>query len=271
MIRPGTESDARLVPSLEPDWKFRVMLAAAMGGVVVFHVVWLMTAMRTVQTHPKGGALRFTAPSVSYLGNPDALSKDTADDVRQVRSPILFALPTHVGFSGPLLAEARGLAPPSMVPDVPPRIRTLDQPFTALPFGASMRDLKQLMQTPRTMPVPRPVDEAVTGSATQGVASKAFLVYWMDRPDQSLESIPVSGTETWAGRMAWDMVLFVCFDDDGLIKQVMIEKPSPYQDVTTAVLRIARGMTFGAPMYGECGRLVVVYRPAEERADGATP
>jgi len=271
MARTDTEFDKRVVPLVEPDWKFRIILASAIGGVVLLHTAWLITASRAFQFNSNGETLRSTAPVLSFLGTPDESSRELADDVRQVRSPVLFALPTHVGFSGPLLAQAQGRAPPSLVPDVPPRIRELDKPFTASPFGASMRDLEQLMKMPRTMPVPSPMEEAMTGSVTQGVASKAFLVYWMDRPDQSLESIPVSGSETWAGRMAWDMVLFVCFDVDGLIKQVMIEKPSPYQDVTAAVLRIARGMTFGAPMFGDCGRLVVVYRPADGRTEGATP
>ncbi len=261
MPTPGTTSELRTVSTVEPDWRFRVVLAAAVAGVVFLHAVWLIIATNAIDVNPSMATLRSSAPVISYLGHPDLLPRGAADDVRQVRSPVLFALPTHVGFSGPLLADAQGLAPPSMVPDEPPRIRVLDEPFTASPFGASLRDMKQLIKSPRIMPVPYPSDESPPLTAPSGVVSNTLMVYWMDRPDQQQESIPAYGTDNWVGRVAWEMVLFVCFDSDGLIRQVMIEKPSPYQDVTAAVLRIARGMTFGAPLYDDCGRLVVVYHP----------
>lgn len=270
MPPPVTESEAHPVPSIAPDWRFRLVVTASVAGVVLVHALWLGVASRAIPLTSMPALPRPSVPVISYLGDGERDARDLASDVRQIRSPVLFALPTPVGFSGPLLSEAGGLPPPSMVPDDPPRIRQLDQPFAASPFGASRRNLAQLMEVPRTLPVPRPYDEVNDDVGRGSVSNHVFMVYWQDRPDRAPEAIPASGSEVWAGRSAWDMVLFVCFDEDGLITQVMVEKPSPYQDVTAAVLRIARGMTFGSPMHGDCGHLVVVYQPAGARG-GTTP
>jgi hypothetical protein len=271
MPPPVIETETRPVPAVARDWRFRLVVAASVFVVVLVHALWLGVASRAI-TLPSAPVLpRPSVPVVSYLGASERDARNLASDVRQIRSPVLFALPTPVGFSGPLLSDAGGLPPPSMLPDDPPRMRQLEQPFVAAPFGASRRTLTQLTEVPRALPVPRPYDEGNDVARLGLVSNHAFMVYWMDRPDQAPESIPASGSAVWAGRSAWDMVLFVCFDDGGLITQVMVEKPSPYQDVTAAVLRIARGMVFGSPMHGDCGRLVVVYQPAAVARGGVTP
>ncbi len=208
--------------------------------------------------------MRAAPPRVAFLGDPPA-SGSTAD-ARLLYSPVLFALPTSIGFSGPMLAAAGSGEPPVEVPAPPPRIRMPDQPFSAPSFGASSRSLVNLVDQPRPFPAPAPLEpEDRSPSATTPV--NAFTVYWPDRPEQPRELIPVEASAAWAGRTPWDMVLYVCFDADGLIRQVMVEKPSPYQDVTAAVLRIARGMVFGAPLPDQCGRLIVAFQPATEKKD----
>lgn len=254
---------ARRADRLPGPW-----LLAALGGVVGAHLLWLGLALRPLPPIQNARSARIDPPRIAFLGDPvtDPGASHARADVRLLQSPVLFSLPTSVGFSAPLLAAEGTTEPPVRLPADPPRLRPPAEPFTAPAFGASARTLIDLVDVPRSLPVPMPVatDLATTAAWT---SPDAFTVYWPDRPDQPRESIPADGAEAWAGRNPWDMVLYICFDADGLISQVMVEKASPYQDVTAAVLRIARGMVFGAPIPGQCGRLVVVYQPPPARRE----
>ncbi|HMO04195.1 MAG TPA: hypothetical protein PKC67_01950 [Kiritimatiellia bacterium] len=247
---------------LPPHWRI-----GSVGVVLAAHLAWLGLAWRPVTVSTPERSVRAAPPGVTFLGDPPAIEPASyAADARLLYSPVLFALPTAIGFSGPMLAAAGTKQPPVELPTPSPRIRDLDQPFAASPFGASSRSLVNLIEQPRPFPAPPPREpEDVLPPAT--IPMNAFTVYWPDRPEQPREFIPVDAAATWVGRTAWDMVLYVCFDADGLIRQVMVEKPSPYQDVTAAVLRIARGMVFGAPMPDQCGRLIVAFQPAPEKKD----
>lgn len=257
--RPVPSADFRCRPSAA-DQPCRWIMTLAAAVVLGLHGLWLMIALRPMaEILNPSSTERAPAPVVTYLGAPAGRVDLPMDDVRYIRSPVLFALPTRLGYSAPLFAPTDVANPPDMLPVDPPRLLAPERPFGAPPFGASARDLAALVGAPRPQPVPAPFVEP---DDTPAAVSNQFLVYWQDRPDQPREVIPATGSEVWAGRDPWTMVLFVCFDADGLIRQVMVEKPSPYEDVTAAVLRVARGMVFGVPAYGDCGRLVVVYRPA---------
>ncbi len=246
----------------------RWLIAVATASVVLLHFTWLFVAMRpTTELTAVTRSERLVPPEIAYLGPVDSASSQVYADVRRIRSPVLFALPTRIGFSGPMLANPDDTLPPRMLPEDPLRIRQLERPFSASPFGASSRDLAALMDMPRPLPVPKPYAEAEAVMPVGRTATNMFMVYWQDRPERLPENIPVTDPATWVGKTPWSMTLFVCFDQDGLIRQVMVEKPSPYADVTAAVLRIARGMVFGTPLFGDCGRLVVVYRPADGGAE----
>lgn len=257
-----------LAPARRADRLPRLWLVSGLAGVIGAHLAWLALALQPLPPIQNERSARMDPPRIAFLGDPAASPGAAASrsDVRLLRSPVLFSLPTSIGFSGPLLAAAGTAEPPVSLPPEPPRLRTPAEPFAAPAFGASARTLSDLVAAPRPLPVPMPGTAefpAVAGDA----GPDAFTVYWPDRPDQPRESIPADGAEAWAGRNPWDMVLYICFDADGLIRQVMVEKASPYQDVTAAVLRIARGMVFGAPMPGQCGRLVVVYQPPPVRRE----
>jgi hypothetical protein len=249
-------ASARRADRLPRLWQW-----AGFAGVIGAHLFWLVLALRPLPPIQNERSARMDPPRIAFMGDPVA-----GTDARLLHSPVLFSLPTSIGFSGPLLAAAGTAEPPVTLPPEPPRLRTPAEPFAAPAFGASARTLTDLVAAPRPLPVPLP-DTAEFPAVAGDAGPDAFTVYWPDRPDQPRESISADGAEAWAGRNPWDMVLYICFDADGLIRQVMVEKASPYQDVTAAVLRIARGMVFGAPIPGQCGRLVVVYQPPPARRE----
>jgi hypothetical protein len=58
------------------------------------------------------------------------------------------------------------------------------------------------------------------------------------------------------------MILFICYDANGFVEHVMIEKPAPAADINDVALRVSRQMPLGGAMYGACGRLAIKYLPS---------
>jgi len=237
---------------------------------VAMHGVWLAVAsfnldLELFEPDKESEPL----PEVSFLGTPvsDGTSQ-SVHDIRLIRSPVLFALPTHVGFSGPLLDQADLKQPPEREELPMLLLRPLEKPFQSSAYGASARNLNKMAQQPRSLPMPPLTDESADIAGERVNQDNLFLLYWVDRPDVAVQTIPIPNGTPWAGTESWEMVLYIGCDPEGFVDYVIIEKPGPAADINQAALRISRQLSLTNPQKDSCGRLVIKYLPSAEEQDG---
>lgn len=266
ILRPELETRTRHQAGSN-RWVSRFFTLSAAVIVLIIHLLWVLAA---AGYHPENRAKnhRMAAPEIYFMSdNPDHGDAAASTDARLIRSPILMSLPTSVGFSGPLIQNARLDQPPRFIEKPVEFLRQLPQPFEAGEFGESLRRLKQLSSTPRTINLPErePLPPDVIRPMDQ--SSGRVLMYWLNHPEQGVETIPGEQDIAWAGDQPWESMLYVCFDRDGWVNHVMIEKPASLKTVNDRVLRMTRGRGHDGAMADKCDWLVVKFIPASTGGD----
>jgi hypothetical protein len=243
----------------------RLLFVLAALLVVAFHRLW-WTFMPGVVEDAAPAAPAFGQQAVlRYLGQPPPNAWHA--DVRRVRSPVLFALPSEVGYSAPLLGPAQMIPPPTVPRGELQWLRPAPPPPESEPFGASVRTLATLAAS--LPPVVWDVRPPLSAPSPHVEAGSSFRVSWLDHAGEPANFIPADGSTGWAGTEPWEAMLYLCVDDRGWATEVLLEQPTQFKDANATLLRIGRGMRFASLAPYGCGRLVVRYRP--ETTAGAAP
>lgn len=215
-----------------------------------------------------GGLFRFTvrqdsfpslamaeAPSLSFLN----VSSADAGDVLVVRSPVLFALPTRVGFSAPL----QGLSVQSPVPDPIVQPATFIRPLADAavnPFGQTQRRLADLMAGARPLSTPAPDYGPVVLNLQAPVP--AYRFFWQDQPSEPVPGMELASASRSTNGVPWQAEFLLCFTPDGSVQSLMIEKPGPDVEVNLVLARFAREIVQFPRAREFCRRLVIQFQPA---------
>lgn len=205
-----------------------------------------------------------SAPHMAWLaGVPADAAGAWRSDVRAFSSPVLFALPTPLGFSRGALSEP-GFAPP-------PGITTTNPLLLELPAPTSL-----VAQIARTAPgeaaaaarlLARPQDGEPAGPAgPAGRTSSALVVVWQ-RPGAAAETriMPVAVGSVWTDSPSWEAVARIDLDPRGWAERVLLEKSSAVTNRNAAVVQLLRTMNFGAAG-PRTGRAAVRYEGAAPAA-----
>lgn len=183
-------------------------------------------------------------------------------DVRAISSPLLFALPTPLGFSRDALAPS-GLKPPPPVATVAPM-----SPYLIAPSDVIARlersDLLDQVPLNRLAPWPEPVSSASTVTRTDGAVILAGTLAGR-APVSKL--ITLGTNQPALLDQPWEAVAQVRVDADGWIDHVLLEKPTASTNRNAAVVRLLRGVNLGRGGVAE-GRVALRY---EGRPAGAAP
>lgn len=234
-----------------------IWLLAALAGAGL-HVFW-WTAF-SPQELP-GSASGPLFPRVSY--RPLLVEGDGrvgGNEVQAVWSPILFSLPTHVGFSKSQLTRSTLMLPPADLPAESPlqRGRLPDMADLAGPVGSTMEDqmrltFSKMQQRPPTPFLP-PDPETGTGRASPGLQ-----VIWLDglSADDFEATSFRAGVSNGALREA---VFHVVATEAGLVGRVLLEAGSGDAAWDAEALRAVRGWR-AVPGQRRAGRVRIVRAP----------
>ena len=233
--------------------RFRVTRSglAATGLAFALHGIWwYLAASPDGPAHAPVPVL----PVASLVYVPDPASME---DARALGSPVLFALPTGLGFSGEARAESRAapsglrgaeswpvLMDPASVPQgtddfLPP----LDQVVVRTPSSFSA-----LPEVSRTFNLP-------TGST-----GFVLRIYWPDGTPSLRGGLPGAGVLAPVLKdRPWELGALLEFDDQGTVRHVFLEKPTPDRDRNEVVARALRALRVDSGGQESRVRVVVQY------------
>jgi len=244
------QSDFLANPRL--TWLGAILLALVWHGA---WAVWLSVA------NPLPPAARPPAPTVSYI-TPGA--EPARAEVRQLWSPVLFALSSPAGFSRAVLDGEAAIRPPLNPPSASSNL--LEHllplaPAAALPAGRSLRDdaAQRLAGFPDSPPPPslfppttaselNPVQVEFTG----GLAGAEFAR--LDLPDN-----PRARDAT-----AWEARLWLEFDPAGGVRHVFLDPPTESAQLNLYLLHLAQNWRLRNPG-GPRGGWVILRNPGAAR------
>ncbi|MEN7972291.1 MAG: hypothetical protein ABFR47_00500 [Verrucomicrobiota bacterium] len=218
---------------------------------VMTHLLFFL-AVRPVNGNASKGVL--VPPETSCLAGA-APAPVEGGDVRMVWSPVLFSLPSKLGFSRDLLQE---------------------KPRTRLTFKQSdetenFLEVGLVSRTAATKALPKEVTVAFQGSSvpqppTRAVQSQGTQpAYRRIHMDPSLRERLVGGVVippelNKEGKAAWEIRADVCISKQGGVQHVFLEQPLEATSLNQAVIRLLHGLRFkpgDAPAEGR----IEVYSP----------
>lgn len=181
---------------------------------------------------------------------PGAPAEAALSDVRAVRTPTVFALPTAVGFTSPLRARIPRLTPPMRRAASPAALSVAAAPFSP---GAPLPDWTSPDFAPRA-PSPPP-----------GTGWKPVFANRRPPPDLPGMDFPAgweprifSGLDLayadWAAGSPWTASVDIRFDSAGIPLAVLLDRPSGIPDVDRQLARSAavwRLLDPDAPRHGK--------------------
>ena len=241
-------------------WFWAVLLAVGWHGLWG----WLFSPARAVST-----IAPLRVPQVSYMPvNADGRDGEALNaDIRALWSPVLFSIPTPMGFSRSVLTNEVGVRPPlgqSMAFS-----NFLER--SALPVQASplvtipaLNDI--VAETIKSLALNETDPSRVTPvPATGGEVQVEFLQGLAERKPANL-NLP---RHPWIkGDKAWEIVLYIEFGEDGLVRQVFVESPTESESLNAALAQGAWKLRLENPGVPVSGRIVVRNRGRTVLTDG---
>lgn len=225
----------------------------ALALALVLHLLWAvwMPAPRTL----RGGAPPRAIPAMRYeaVSSWRELQHARRDDPRLLRSSALFALPTPLGFSGPVLdqdiryapafADAAWSATSSLR-----RVLVLGQATVAPPWAvpATGRVALAVVQSP------------VFGAIARQAVNTMEVSWSADFSGALPRLLPVSDL-VLADPASWEQSVAVRYDDKGALREAFLDPPGPRPDRNAAVVRLLHTLAPPPGAAGRSGRVVLRY------------
>ncbi len=223
---------------------------------LLFHGIWWigLTASApeyfTPETRiPQAQVSLWTLPPVELI------EEAAAEDPLAFRSPVLFALPSPLGFSRPLLIRGAGLRPPIQPPlDIS---MTLKSPVFARPDepavtgGGPPEDVRVRYEGPSLRPVtrsvfdgfPEPHEPVLRMEFGEGLREDLFEKRPL--PERLVEETTAS----------WEVEVFLSTDERGVVNRVLLERRADLERINQ---ELSRSLYAWRVHYGEApvsGRL----------------
>lgn len=241
-MSPGT-------PAARPGFSRSAWVAGAVA--LALHGVWWYFLARswTVSTTPW---LTPVSPSVSLLP-----SSYVHSDPHHVGSPLLFALPSQLGFSGQSNPQVGGT--PAALQAPPRRAVLLNRGSTSEAGFDFLRDLTQTVAATLSLPVTVP-SVARTLTLPAGTTGFVVRVYWPDGSPAVRSGLPGAGVlAPLLQDRPWELGAMLIFDAQGGVRNVFVERTTTSRERTEAVVRALRDIRIEPTGQEERTRVVVHY------------
>lgn len=219
--------------------------------------LWWLWSESGALRHPE----RLPSPTrLTWLASrPVDVASAWRSDLRAVSSPVLFALPTPLGFSRDALVPSGRKPPP------PIRLPSAIEPLHSVPTDtiAQLGRSSLLDQVAMNRALAWPVSDATNVPAAAGRA-KAEVILVCTRAEAPTETrtIALGTNQTVLLDQPWDAVARVSLDAGGWIERILLEKPTASSNRNAALVRLLRGLNFGPRGAPEC-RLALRFEGAD--------
>jgi hypothetical protein len=232
-------------------WIWAVILAVA------WHAFWWLALTPRRVPLPFGSS---TAVRVTYLPAKPANGAEVrmVEEARMVSSPVLFALPTPMGFSGPVLAKELALRPP---------VEASGDSALILPSPLGEATLPTVPSAPRVragevrawsalVPSSPPVFARIDREPRRGRVDVEFSAELLPS-DAGTERTLEMGDVPEA--RAWEAVAYVVVDEQGKVLQLFMEPPAPSPAWNALLVQALRRLEFEPATASRRGRLFLQY------------
>lgn len=218
---------------------------------VALHGAWWFALARTWHPH-LSPASTTAAPAMVYL--PDSASMAEA---RSLGSPVLFALPSELGFSG---RSGHGLdRAPNALRAAAGEPVLLARTTSATPPPVFLRSLEEVVTSAVPSVVLRP-ESARTFATPAGTTGFVLRVYWPDGAPAVRGGLPGAGVLAAVLQdRPWELGAVLEFDALGGVRHVLIEKPTLSRERNEAVARALRAIRIDGGGQESRTRVVVQY------------
>ncbi len=194
-------------------------------------------------------------PRLTYLS---AAQRSAIQEERIVGSPVLFALPSPQGFSG---KDPAALShSPSSMRAANPEALLLDRSEVSAPGPDFLRPLEQTMDQRPSGPRDFSGVEPRPAPARPGSTGFAVRVYWPDGAPTVRSGMPGAGLLAPVLKdRPWDLVALLEFDEQGGVRHVFLEKPTPDRERNEFLARTLRGLRIDPAGAQTWARLALQY------------
>jgi hypothetical protein len=213
---------------------------------------------------PRRVDLKPVAPRMVWLADrPADVAEAWRSDVRAISSPVLFALPTPLGFSRGALRDSAFGEPFEPAVSVPVSRQGFAAP-TSLVARIARATPAEAAVAARALAWPQ--NGGFSHFNTTGPTSPVIVVVWRSEGSPMQRHIvPITTNSVWADEQAWEAVARIDLDDHGWADRVLLEKATASSNRNALIVQLLRTLNFGSTGARE-GRVAVRFE-----GNGARP
>jgi hypothetical protein len=188
-------------------------------------------------------------------------SRTWQGDLRALWSPVLFSVPTPMGFSAPLLTGAAAFGPPDK-PDASPPFLAVRE--TDLPPAGFAADVSSLLR-PSVAALPVRVVAAPAFPSRRPATNNVIQIMWSEaHGGLRYQAVDVGNAAPWTDRKPWDAQALLELDGQGTVRHVFLEKATAQKERNAALIRILSTLRMEPTSTARTGRVTVRYEGAAE-------
>jgi hypothetical protein len=177
-------------------------------------------------------------------------------DLRVLWSPVLFALPTPMGFSRTALTNDVGARPPLTPPGDTAVFLDRAAPTQArvAQMGQNMEEL--VFQSSTSLPL-RVSEEPVFGDKPAPTGETIQIEFAGDLAGRTFSRFGLPEDPRVRGENAWEAGAYVEIGPDGRVRHVLLEEPSPSAKLNAMLVRAILGWQMDGPGGAVGGRVTL--------------
>lgn len=223
----------------------------------------LFIAIRPASGDGLTGAL--VPPRTHYLARSSGPVSTKGSDVRTVWSPILFSLPSELGFSRELLREKLSTRLTFRQPSETESFLSIDPALRNVGTGTPLRKLMITSggdAASRTLPTP-----AFQLPGTRPAPSRVYVT--PELKERLVGGIVLPPELNKTGDEAWGIRADIIVSGEGGVQHVFLERPLEAVPLNQAIIRLLHGLRFkpdGRPVEGR----IEIYSPTPSSGEGAS-
>lgn len=242
--------------------KKRRAIGLAVGLAVAMHLL-LFIVVRPVNGSGLSGAL--VPPETHYLAPPSGSVPEPGIDIRTVWSPLLFSLPSEMGFSRDLLQEKLRTRLTFRQSDATESFLEVD--LASRKVGEELVSQELLVAAGRKM-APHPPSSASRLLENQPAPRRVYV-------DPELKARLVGGVVlppelNMPVDAAWEIHADMRISKQGTVQHVFLEQPLEAASLNQAIIRLLHGLGFKSGDGPVEGR-IEIYSPGAAPGEGENP
>ena len=212
------------------------MLLLAIGLSVTLHLLLFM-AVRPASGSGLSG--RPVPPKTHYLTAARPDERGGTEDIRTLWSPVLFSLPSEMGFSRDLLQEKLSTRLTFRQPDDTERFLEVD---TAPYYGSVLLYPEELLMTAGGQSFPEPPARKLPAGAELSAPRRIYIAPVLK--ERLVGGIVLPPELNRPAETAWEIRADISISGEGDVRHVFLEQPHESPDLNGSVIRMLHGLRF---------------------------